>query len=1176
MYYFLPRAWFACLGGLFALCWSILATTAQGQGFIPQQGGSNPFNGVTNQPPGASPTLADLDGDGDLDMTLANSDGTLQYYRNMGGSPPVYVKADCPIQPPSGASDKNLKFSFGDIDGDGDLDALTGNKDGLIIPYLNNGSKTNPLFAQKTNPLFAQTSSKPIRTLPRAARASSAQAQLEDIRYPEEGYSYVSLADFDKDGDLDLLIITGVAIHYWLNIGTATQADYQELTECDNPFYGITRSGNYSNPIVGDLDGDGDLDVALSGTPILYYRNIGTPQSPRFVQVIGDSNPFNDLNLGFGSQLELGDLDGDGDLDLIVGQYSGPVTYYQNVLQITQQPTPGNLVSCAGNTVSTSVQATGVQPITYQWYRYSQTTDVPVDGQTSPTLTLTNIQPEDAGVYYVLVSGGGGSLFSEAFNLIVQSATITQQPASSSTVTAGSDVMVPVSVGGPIYNYQWYQNGDPVADQTSATLSLTSVTSGQAGDYVLVATSSCNSVTTTTFSLTVQNPTNIYASKTVSGDFTPGGTVVYSIELSNYSEGTQYDNPGDEFTDTLPTSLSLVSATATSGEATADLGTNTVSWNGMIGYFVPSLTITITATINNNTDGQTVSNQGTVHYDGDNNGSNESTLLTDDPGTEGSQDPTVFTVNCAPTEFSLSNDGPLSCEKTSVLLTAYGAFSGSTYVFSAGATQSGGNTEETATVTTDGVYSVTATAPNGCTVSAQTTVTSSATLAAPTLTASALTTTNQPISVTASGCDGGTVNWQPQGGTGTANGSIYTFTQPGNYTLTATCSLSTCTSPASDPLELSIQTNGIGVTSVTTISCQLFDEAKGGYYVTFTPQFVGQTSAPISFSVVNEKLLTTDPPPYQLRLYTDNPVITLVATQAGNGEARYRYDWWASCQSGTTTNQPPTTSGIPNQDIVQGQAYRLDLTNYFSDPDGQSLLFSAQNLPTGLNLTGSVISGTPSATGVSPVSVTAVDPGGLSVNTSFQLTVNPESTAPGGFTIAGVSTVSCESLSATERRITFTPQYAGTSGSPISFSVAAEKSPTTDPGPYTLNLYTDNPTITLVAQQGEETATYLYNWLNECYVPGRQGATESATGLQVKVLGNPVEGKSAELEISGAAGQSVQVELVDQQGRVLLQSRIDKATQADRVSVPLGASKGALFIQVSTPTQRQQVKLLKP
>lgn len=1174
MYYFLPRAWFACLGGLFALCWSLLATTALGQGFIPQSGGSNPFNGVTNQPPGASPTLADLDGDGDLDLILTNVDGTIQYYLNMGGNPPVYVKTTSPIQPPSGVSDKNLKFSFGDLDGDGDLDALTGNKDGLVIPYLNNGSKTNPLFAQKTNPLFAQTSSqpKPIR----AARASSAQAQLEDIRYPEEGYSYVNLADFDADEDLDLLIITGVAIHYWLNIGNPGQANYQELMGCDNPFYGITRSGNYSNPVIGDLDGDGDLDVALSGTPVLYYRNIGTRQSPRFIQVTGDSNPFNDLNLGFGSQIELGDLDGDGDLDLVVGQYSGPVTYYKNVLQINQQPTPGNLVSCAGNTVSTSIQAIGQQPLSYQWYRYSQTTDVPVSGQTSPTLTLTNIQPEDAGVYYVKVTAGDGSLFSEAFNLIVQSATITEQPASSSTVAAGSDVVVPVSVGGPIYNFQWYQNGNPVAEQTSATLSLTSVTPSQSGSYVLVATSSCNSVTTTAFTLTVQSPSSIHASKTVSGDFSPGGTVVYSIELSNYGEGTQYDNPGDEFTDVLPSSLSLVSATATSGEAAADLGTNTVSWNGMIGYYVPSLTITITATIKNNTDGQTVSNQGVVHYDGDNNGSNESQLLTDDPGPEGSQDPTVFTVNCEPTEFFLSNDGPLSCEKTSVLLTAYGAFSGSTYVFSAGATQSGGNTEETATVTTDGVYSVTATAPNGCTVSAQTTVTSSATLAAPTLTPSALTTTNQPISVTASGCDGGTINWQPQGGTGTANGAVYTFTQPGNYTLTATCSLSSCTSPASDPVEVSIQTNGIGITSVTTISCQLFDEAKGGYYVTFAPQFVGQTSSPISFSVVNEKLLTTDPPPYQLRLYTDNPVITLVATQAGNGEARYRYDWWSSCSSGSTTNRPPTTSGVPDQTILEGQAYQLDLNNYFSDPDGQSLIYSAQNLPAGLSLSGNLISGTPSATGVSPVSVTAVDPGGLSVSTSFQLTVDPAPTTPGSFTITGVSTVSCEYLSATERRITFTPQYAGTSGSPISFSIVAEKSPTTDPGPYTLDLYTDNPNITLVAQQGRETATYVYNWLSFCYSPGRQGTTESTSGLQVKVLGNPVEGKSAELEISGAAGQSVQVELVDQQGRILLQSRIDKATQADRVSVPLGANKGALFIQVSTPKQRQQVKILKP
>ncbi len=75
---------------------------------------------------------------------------------------------------------------------------------------------------------------------------------------------------------------------------------------------------------------------------------------------------------------------------------------------------------------------------------------------------------------------------------------------------------------------------------------------------------------------------------------------------------------------------------------------------------------------------------------------------------------------------------------------------------------------------------------------------------APTLSADPGTTTaNQPITVTASGCDGGTVNWNATGGT--ANGNQYTFTAPDSYTISATCTVGECTGPASTPLSLAIE-----------------------------------------------------------------------------------------------------------------------------------------------------------------------------------------------------------------------------------------------------------------------------------------------------------------------------------------------------------------------------------
>jgi uncharacterized repeat protein (TIGR01451 family) len=145
---------------------------------------------------------------------------------------------------------------------------------------------------------------------------------------------------------------------------------------------------------------------------------------------------------------------------------------------------------------------------------------------------------------------------------------------------------------------------------------------------------------------TVTQAVNLAATKTVSGTYDRGGTVTYTVTLTNNGNVAQPDNAGNEFTDVLPPGLTLVSATASSGTAVATTGTNTVTWNGSLAPLGGSVTITVTATINNSA-GSTVSNQGTVSYASDGGATNNATLLTDDPGQPGATDPTVFTLNSA-------------------------------------------------------------------------------------------------------------------------------------------------------------------------------------------------------------------------------------------------------------------------------------------------------------------------------------------------------------------------------------------------------------------------------------------------------------------------------------------------------------------------------------------------
>ena len=145
-------------------------------------------------------------------------------------------------------------------------------------------------------------------------------------------------------------------------------------------------------------------------------------------------------------------------------------------------------------------------------------------------------------------------------------------------------------------------------------------------------------------STTVSSPANITATKVVSGaSFAPGTNVTYTVVLRNTLATAQFDNPGDEFTDVLPLPLTLVSASASSGTAVANVSSRTVTWNGSI----PgngSVTITIVASIGSSAPGAVISNQGTARFDADGNGTNESSVLTDDPAVSGSADPTSFTV----------------------------------------------------------------------------------------------------------------------------------------------------------------------------------------------------------------------------------------------------------------------------------------------------------------------------------------------------------------------------------------------------------------------------------------------------------------------------------------------------------------------------------------------------
>lgn len=150
--------------------------------------------------------------------------------------------------------------------------------------------------------------------------------------------------DVDNDGLIDLLVanqfnyregtVNSSRINYYKNVGTASEPAFKLINENWRNFAGSGYPGRVS-PAFGDLDGDGDLDmiIGVSNGQLNYYENSGGSGPMNFNlghSLLKDSNGDN-ITVPNNATPELFDLDNDGKLDLIIGQGNGPLKYYRNV-----------------------------------------------------------------------------------------------------------------------------------------------------------------------------------------------------------------------------------------------------------------------------------------------------------------------------------------------------------------------------------------------------------------------------------------------------------------------------------------------------------------------------------------------------------------------------------------------------------------------------------------------------------------------------------------------------------------------------------------------------------------------------------------------------------------------------------------------------------------------------
>lgn len=266
--------------------------------FTEQTSGDNPFDGV-DAGSHAAAAFGDLDGDGDLDAMFGDDDGNVTYLRNDGDAAnPIFTDLGNFFSIDIAGSDA-IAPQLVDIDADGDLDLFLQEETDELHFFENTGDAANPVFGAPVENPFG-------------------------IIDPGDNFRG-QFADLDADGDLDYLVGRDDGnFHYYINTGSTKAPSFAAPTV--NPF-GLFDVGANAAPTLFDMDNDGDLDlgVATSGGQLRYFLNTGTAAAPAFTDMGVQGS------LGTGSTgAVVADLDGDGDGDVLLSGSTSALRYYAN------------------------------------------------------------------------------------------------------------------------------------------------------------------------------------------------------------------------------------------------------------------------------------------------------------------------------------------------------------------------------------------------------------------------------------------------------------------------------------------------------------------------------------------------------------------------------------------------------------------------------------------------------------------------------------------------------------------------------------------------------------------------------------------------------------------------------------------------------------------------------
>ena len=323
--------------------------------------------------------FVDIDNDNDFDYFTGNND-QISYYQNNGSiNSPSFILVQDTVWDDTGQpiySEFGSNALFADIDNDDDLDFFSGNSAGTVKFYENIGTQTNFNFKFITNEwqnlyivgTLAENSlhgassldfidinddddldlfwgdffSNSLYFIENQGNSISPDMQKISDVYPinsdsvnTSGFNMPRFTDIDSDGDYDLFVsvlydpTVPQSLMFYENTGNAQSANHILRT---NDFLKTLDVGNNSSPVFVDIDNDGDLDLFIGSFnnpngSIHFLENTGTVSNPSFYY--SDSQYFNIMS-DLVVTPAFGDLDNDGDYDLLAGKLNGTIDFYLN------------------------------------------------------------------------------------------------------------------------------------------------------------------------------------------------------------------------------------------------------------------------------------------------------------------------------------------------------------------------------------------------------------------------------------------------------------------------------------------------------------------------------------------------------------------------------------------------------------------------------------------------------------------------------------------------------------------------------------------------------------------------------------------------------------------------------------------------------------------------------